>query len=267
LRITFKNKQSSVHAIRFGVGAKLLICFHGFGQDADAFTVLDPALSKRYKIVSIDLPFHGDTEWKRGEIFLKTDLKELLIQILELENKQRFSLMGYSLGGKIVLTAVTLFASAIDEIFLIAPDGVKISGWYKFAVYNRWGQRSFSRFVKKPELLFSVARILNRFKLVGDSSFKFLQVQTDTETKRQKVYDVWLTLRDFQFSLHEVKESLNQYEIKSFLFIGKYDRLITTTMAKTFFTGLNHCKPLLLESGHNLMSPWLNKTITQALEE
>ncbi len=256
-----------MHAIRFGSGTQLLICFHGFGQNADAFTVLQPALSTRYSVVSVDLPFHGKTDWKPGEIFLKEDLEELVKQILELENKKRFSLMGYSLGGKIVLSAITLFAPSIDELFLIAPDGVKTNGWYNFAVYNPWGRKFFSGFVKKPELLFLIARRFNNLGLVGDSIYQFLQVQTDSESKRQRIYNVWLTLKDFKVSLPEIKEVLNRYEIKSFVFIGKYDRLITEAIARTYLSGLNHCKTIILERGHSLIAPSLNRSITQSLEE
>src|SRR4030095_789056 len=109
---------------------------------------------KNYTLVAVDLPFHGKTEWKEGEFFLKKDLKFLIEKILEKECYRRFSLFGYSLGGKIVMAAIPDFASRIDEVILAAPDGVQSKIWYNLAVYPKWGQRLFHGFVKKPQFVF-----------------------------------------------------------------------------------------------------------------
>src|SRR6185436_9777771 len=129
-----------------------------------------------------------------------------ITNILKQERKDRFSLMGYSLGGKIVITAVGLFPSQIDEIILAAPDGVKNQVWYNLAVYPEWGRKIFLRFVKKPQRIFGIARMLNIVGIISDSLIKFLKVQTDTEEKRQKIYDIWTTIKDFETNLLETKK-------------------------------------------------------------
>ena len=49
-------RSSSIHGIRFGSGNQLLICFHGFGEDAEKFRALHSGLSDRYMLIAIDLP-------------------------------------------------------------------------------------------------------------------------------------------------------------------------------------------------------------------
>jgi len=262
--LTIKN--SSIHFIRFGSGERLLLCFHGFGEEAAKFKVLEPSLGKRYTIIAIDLPFHGETVWHQGDFFLKEDLKELIKEILKKGNKERFSLIGYSLGGKIALATVEFFASQIDEVILLAPDGVKINAWYNVAVYPEWGRKLFYRFVKKPAFVFTTARLLKFAGLVSTRFHKFLHLQTDSEEKRQKVYNVWLTIKDLEVELPHVKSLLNKYDIKSYIFIGKYDRVITIKIGTRFARGLKHCKFLKLDKGHNLFTESLNEPLKQALE-
>lgn len=266
LIIEFPHKRSKVSAVRMGSGEKLLLCFHGFGEDAEKFKVVEPALSYNYTMIAIDLPFHGQTKWQRDEFFMKADLKWLIEEILQHENKNRFSMMGYSLGGKIVLAAVDLFPALIDEIILVAPDGVKTNAWYNLAVYPGWGRKLFRRFISKPQFVFSTARFLKSLGLLNKRFYKFLAIQTNTEAKRQQVYDVWMTIKDFETSLHHTKALLNHYAIKSFIFIGKYDRVITMEIGSKFAKGLNHCRCIILEKGHNLITESFNEPLKRTLQ-
>ena len=260
-------RSSSIHGIRFGSGNQLLICFHGFGEDAEKFRALHSGLSDRYTLISIDLPFHGNTKWQQDELFLQEDLKFLINRILEREQCKRFSLMGYSLGGKLVLSAILNFASQLDSIILIAPDGVKANAWYNIAVYPEWGRRLFLRFVQKPQFVFHIARILRFIGVLSQRFYKFLQMQTNTQAKRRKVYDSWLTLKDFAVKLEHAKSLLNQYRVKSYVFVGKYDMLITPATGAKFADGLLDCELIVLEKGHNLVTEALNEPLKIALQK
>lgn len=260
-------RSSSIHGIRFGSGKQLLICFHGFGEDAEKFRALHSGLSDRYMLIAIDLPFHGNTKWQQDELFLQEDLKFLINRILEREQSKRFSLMGYSLGGKLVLSAILNFASQLDSIILIAPDGVKANAWYNIAVYPEWGRMLFLRFVQKPQFVFHIARILRFIGVLSQRFYKFLQMQTNTQAKRRKVYDSWLTLKDFAVNLEHAKSLLNQYRVKSYVFVGKYDMLITPATGAKFADGLLDCELIVLEKGHNLVTEALNEPLKIALQK
>lgn len=260
-------KSSAVHAIRFGSGSQLLVCFHGFGEDAEKFRTLQDALSDRFTVVAIDLPFHGNTKWQRDELFLQEDLKTLISFVLHREQADRFSLMGYSLGGKIVLATIPHFAARIDLIILAAPDGIKNNAWYNIAVYPEWGRKLFNRFVTRPKFVFTTARLLKSTGILSARFFKFLQVQTNTEEKRRKVYDVWLAIKDLEIDLEAVKSLLNHYQIKSYLFIGKYDIVITEKIGAHYTSGLHQCHYVVLEKGHNLITASFNEPLREALKK
>lgn len=262
----FQIRNSTVHAIRFGEGKNLLLCFHGFSEDASKFLVLEPALSSRYTTIAIDLPFHGTTQWLRDDLFTREDLKLLIEEILRVENAQKFSLMGYSLGGKLVMAAVQDFAPKIEEVILVAPDGITNNTWYNIAVYPKWGQKLFNRFVENPGFVFRTARVLRALHILHERLFKFLQTQMDAQEKRRKIYDVWLAVRSFQTNLHSAKALINEYHIRSFIFIGKYDPVITQKIGKKFAHGLSNCRYIILDKGHNLITESFNEPLKQALE-
>ena len=264
--LSFFIRGSIIHAVLFGTGDKLLICFHGFGEDAEKFRSLEPALGSHYTVVSIDLPFHGKTRWQKDDFFYPDDLKKLINEILQTCGKKKFSLMGYSLGGKIVFAAIEPFAGQIDEVILVAPDGVKTIAWYDVAVYPAWGRALFRRFVENPRFVFSLARLLRSSGVIGERLFNFLKMQTDSEEKRQKVYDVWMAIRYLKSTLSDIKNLLNTHGIKSYIFIGRYDRVITTRIGNRFSEGLKHNKLLVLEKGHNLITDALNDPLKKTLE-
>ena len=48
-------------------GTETLICFHGYGQDCTVFNVFEQSLGKKYRLVSVDLPFQGKQFGGKGE--------------------------------------------------------------------------------------------------------------------------------------------------------------------------------------------------------
>ncbi len=258
---------SRIHYLVFGEGEKLLFCFHGFNETAELFSVLEPSLKKRYKVISIDLPLHGGTQWQAGRFFLKSDLKNILTLLLQQFGYSRFSLMGYSMGGKMVVTAVTQFPGKVEEVFLIAPDGLKKNVWYNLSVYPKFGRKLFYRMILHPEKYFLLIDVLTSLRLLPSSIQKFLRMQLETNEKRQKVYDVWITIKDFDTDRNEVRQVLNQFNIKLFLFYGQFDAVIKSESGYRFVKGVKQYKLKVLPKGHNLMKDYLNNAIEEALSE
>ena len=131
-----------IHYLKFGHGKKLLFCFHGFGESADSFTVLKSSLEKIYTVIAIDLPLHGMTHWNE-KYFDKKNVAEIIEQLMKDFGTEKCSLMGFSMGGKIVLGAMHEMPGRVEEIYLIAPDGLKKNIWYNLSVYPSWGRKLF----------------------------------------------------------------------------------------------------------------------------
>src|SRR5690606_28593917 len=122
-------EDSRFHAIAAGSGEELLICLHGFGESAAGFERLARTLGHVFTIVALDLPLHGQTEWKQQRPFAPQDLEAVLRLVLDRYGQRVFSLMGYSMGGRAALCAVQQMAARIKRLYLLAADGLKNNPW------------------------------------------------------------------------------------------------------------------------------------------
>lgn len=65
-----------------GSGRNIIICLHGFGESRKTFGGLENALGKNYALLSVDLPFHGETEWRGSLLVHPEELIAILEQVL-----------------------------------------------------------------------------------------------------------------------------------------------------------------------------------------
>ena len=254
----------------FGHGHKTLFAFHGFGRNAHDFKLLEPSLGNSYKIVSFDLFYHGSSDAPTLNTFNYTpkDLKEMIIQYLHKQNLERFSLLAYSLGGRISLQIIELFPDQIDRVFLFAPDGLKYTWWYNLSTKTIIGNKLFKRFVKSPDIYFLIFKSLNKVGILKNSVFKFLNLQLDSQSKRQKVYDTHLFYRNIHPDLEKIQAILNTKPIKLYLFFGRHDAIIPSSYGRKFLKGLNDKTSLhVLESDHLLIKESVNAVLTRIIEK
>src|SRR3954470_2439847 len=140
--ITFKN--SAVHYRQFGNGNRLLFCFHGYGRESDTFYFLERRLGNEFTIIAIDVPFHGRTEWKDEVVLKPMYLQQFLLQIRKDLNKRdmKFSLLGFSMGGRIALYLTQLLPNDVERLILIAPDGLNFNFW-RWMASDTWAGNKF----------------------------------------------------------------------------------------------------------------------------
>src|SRR5687767_6850457 len=166
-------KASRIAWYRFGEGPEAVVCFHGYGESADSFEFLGRHAGTRFSFYAIDLPFHGYTDWKEGLLFTHIDLLAVIETILG-DKEKKFSLMGFSLGGRIALSLYQSIPQKINKLLLFAPDGLKVNFWYRVATETAAGNRFFHFTMKHPAWFFGILKAFNKIKLVNKSIFKFV---------------------------------------------------------------------------------------------
>ncbi|MBI2963895.1 MAG: 2-succinyl-6-hydroxy-2,4-cyclohexadiene-1-carboxylate synthase [Deltaproteobacteria bacterium] len=82
-------------------GAEPLVCLHGFTGRGESWRPLGLALGGRRAVLAPDLPGHGGT---RAAAFTTESASALLVEALARVGVERFSLLGYSLGGRLALS-------------------------------------------------------------------------------------------------------------------------------------------------------------------
>lgn len=261
--VTYKN--STICYYRFGDGPKMAVCFHGFGEDATLFTFLATYAGNEYTFFSIDLPFHGKTDWKEGLNFSTTDLIQIVEKIIG-NNQQKLTLLGFSLGGRIALCLYQAIPERIEKIVLLAPDGLKTNFWYWLATQTGWGNKFFGFTMKKPQWFFGFLKGLNKLKLVNASIFKFVNYYIGDAEVRRLLYTRWTTLRKLKPRLKSIKNNivLNNTAIR--LIYGKHDRIIRSSTGEKFKRGIEKQSTLLvIHSGHQVLHEKHIKEILPAL--
>lgn len=261
-----KYKNSSIHYLKFGEGAEVLFAFHGFSENSKSFIFLEKSLKKRFTVYSIDFPYHGKTEWQEDHYFDRPDLYEI-INLFRYELKiDRFSIIAFSMGGRMSLNLLHSFGSKINSLILIAPDGIDTHKVFDVAVYPGWGQWLFKKVMLKPQLFFFIVKLLFKTRIVSKFLYEFTLNHMNTEEKRQRIFNTWVSIKNFDVDNEAVKEILNKHQIKLFLFFGKYDEVIRPEVGEKFSKGLNNCDFIIVPKGHLMIKESFNQYLEKALQ-
>lgn len=235
-----------------GDGSKVLLAFHGYGQSSAYYHPMEQALGHDYTIYAFDLFFHGGSRLHKDDMPLtKEILQEMIEHFLEKYKIRRFSVIGFSMGGKFALTLIEQMPDRVEELYLIAPDGIKTSFWYNIATYPGWMQQLFKRTVIKPEPFFKFLQVLNKYNLAHRSLIRFARFQMDSTAKRLRVYRSWIGFRDLNFDIRHIVRLLNKYKIPVTMFLGEYDEIISPRRVRVFMDALDNGELVILKTGHS----------------
>ena len=229
-----------------------MLLFHGFGQDHHAFDQLPDTFLHSHTMYIFDIFFHGASQWQQEEEPLeKAVWKEILIQFLTENEIKKFSVLGFSMGGKFALACVELFPKQVESVYLLAPDGIKTSMWYSLATYPFGFRHLFKSMIAHHSRFLMVANLALKLKLIDKGILRFVESQMNTEAKRKRVYYSWVVLRHFQFDLDHIAGILNSKPTPLTLIIGQYDKIITAKNMQPFINKLKEVRFEVIEAGHN----------------
>ena len=235
-----------------GSGSKTLLLFHGFGQDHRVFDDLTRSISNHYTCYSFDLFFHGHT--RRNDAahpVSPEEWKSLLTAFLQAENIKQFSLLGYSIGARLVLATIPMFSERIKSVYLIAPDGIKDNFWFTMATQYGPTRMLFRKTVTNPGLLTGIIGITSSLKLMHQSILRFARNQMRTQEQRQRIYDTWMMFSKLTANLQVLATKINQSRIEVTLILGKRDRLIPHHETISFIRSIKKGRLVQLDSGHS----------------
>lgn len=237
----------------YGAGEQVVLAFHGYGQDHTHFYSIAGVLP-RVKLVAFDLFFHGRSVLNKKDIPLQKEFMARLIRkFLGQHQITRFSLMAFSMGGKFALTLLEYFPDNINQILLVAPDGISTSFWYSAATYPGWLQGLFKRTVVRPARFFKLMNWLDKYRLVDSGLLKFAAFQMNNTQKRLRVYKSWVGFRPLTFDIRKIVSILNRRQIPFTLILGEYDQVISGKRLQVFARAVQNCQLIVLKTGHTFL--------------
>ena len=114
-QILFKNSKISYSDTGKGTAIVLL---HGFLENQTMWQAFVPELSKKYRVITIDLLGHGNTECL-GYIHSMEDNADLVHEVLSELRIRKAILVGHSMGGYIALAYAELYPETVKGLVLL----------------------------------------------------------------------------------------------------------------------------------------------------
>ncbi|MDZ7633767.1 MAG: alpha/beta hydrolase [Bacteroidales bacterium] len=116
LNIQFEGIKVSYRVTGKG---KTLVLLHGYLETGDVWQPFADMLSEEFRIVTVDLPGHGDSEVK-GQVHSMEFLARAVRAVMSDAGENRVLMIGHSLGGYVTLAFAELFPELLSGFVLFA---------------------------------------------------------------------------------------------------------------------------------------------------
>ena len=131
----YETASGRINAIEFASkrpSGDTILCIHGFFCDARIFVHIGSKLSiEGYNVISIDLPGHGKSDGKRGDLDFDACIKSIHQIVEQLKKRSaRVFIVAHSVGCIFALWYAHLFKASIDGLILLSPS-VRVSNMKK----------------------------------------------------------------------------------------------------------------------------------------
>ncbi|MCC8425431.1 alpha/beta fold hydrolase [Mucilaginibacter sp. UR6-11] len=259
------SNLGKIHFHEYGEGQRPMLAFHGYGMTGKQFHVLSQSVLKKYHVYGFDHFFHGESKlanWTEAQILAgmpKAMVFEYVEEWFKQYGRQRFSVMAYSIGANLALILVEEYADLIDEIILMAPDGLSVYKGFELLRNRGWGKYLFNKVTKSKWLAPALLKNLRKVGFIDESLYQIAYSEMDTEQKR---LDVYYTLNLIKLLVPDVVKTahlINQHKIKCRLIFGRHDELFPKKAAMPFINLLADPEVHEVELGHWLVIPALDE--------
>jgi len=257
-----------VHFHEYGTGTKPMLAFHGYGMTGKQFHVLANSVLPNYHIYGFDHFFHGESQldnWTEKQILAgmpKAMLRNYVEEWFKIYGRQRFSVMAYSIGANLALILVEEYPDLIDDIILMAPDGITGFKGFGFITNKPVGRYVFKRVTKSKWLAITILKGLQRAGVIDEALHRIAYNEINTQQKRLDVYYTLNLLRLLKPDVNKVATLINQYAININLVFGRDDKLFPRSSAMPFINLLANAKADEVPLGHWLVTPALDEYLT-----
>ena len=115
MHILYKNTK--VNFTSTGKGS-VVVLLHGFLENSSMWNSISKTLSKKYRVICIDLLGHGKTE-NQGYVHTMENQAEMVKAVLNSLRLRKYIFIGHSMGGYVALAFAKLYPSNIKGLCLM----------------------------------------------------------------------------------------------------------------------------------------------------
>lgn len=218
-----------------------IVLLHGFLLSPRIWVDLIPLLSKKNKVLVIDLPGHG----KSGCI-AKTHTMELMAEVVNfilMENKiDKASFIGHSMGGYISLAFIEKYSSKVESLILLNSISEEDS------VEKKTNRDRAIKVIKNNKDLFVIMAIRTLFPENKQKKYKSLIDDFTNDAKKFTSEGIIASIRGMKLRKDRTF-ILKSFKGKKYMISGIEDPIISFSNSEKIATS-SRTKLIKVNSGH-----------------
>lgn len=264
--IFFSTKDAEISAKVKGRGEKVLICFHGYLQNKHLFDQVVVSIPADWQVISVDLPFFGDSRWVAEKPISPDFFSQLMQTIGRFCQGKEWHLMGFSMGGKMAM-AMQLYATPkAKSIILIAPDGIRSNPWHRLIASRIAGNTLLRIISAYPQPFLQFTAFLHQKQIIDKLSYRVFRANFGTPTARDRFRTFLKVYGGIRFHLDDLKTQQTNHPAGWYLIWGRRDRVISPAAGRIFSKKIPQAQILIPEGGHMIIEDD-PKAIRQLLDD
>lgn len=235
-------------------GAQLVLAFHGYSNSSARFDGLAQTLLAHFTTLALDLPGHGDTKWAAGEVLDNAALRSIITQLCTEQDVEKLSLVGYSLGGRVALSALVAVPEKVRSLTLLAPDGLRTHPILSYVNDSAAGDFLLNDVHQNPARYGKLLSLLRRQKVFSENQYQFFQYHLSNASSNAMLRTSWQALKKLYPKPDLLRKIFAEDPVPVHLFMGVHDPVIPLRNGE-YFAGLfpQNVQLHKLQKGHRLL--------------
>ena len=210
-----------------------VLCIHGFCCDARIFNYASERLANAgYNVYSIDLPGHGMSSGRKGDLDFDACLQSIGVVVSEMKkSSSKVFILAHSMGSTFALWYAHLFKNSIDGLILLTPY-IRIPG-----IKRSDAEPSTSAFlylllgrIFAPKRHIDIRKVLPGYVRIGGSQYTRM---VELETVNFKY--TFRYLIDVVAQRNSRIRELSDIQVPVFILYGLQDRNVYPQVSEEFF--------------------------------
>ncbi|CAN5843480.1 alpha/beta fold hydrolase [soil metagenome] len=227
--------------------APAVMLLHGFGASLDTWEPWAQALSAHYRVIRFDLPGFGLTGPDPTGDYTDAREMKILAGLMDQLGIERTSLIGNSLGGRIVWNFAALYPDRVTRLVLVSPDGFASPGF------------EYDKAPKTPLMMQALPYVAPRSLLKANLAAAYGRPEVLSETTLTRYRDMMLApgvrpailARMGQVVLRDPAPTLARIQAPTLLLWGEKDGMIPIGNAADYLRDTPHATLVRLPNlGH-----------------
>lgn len=226
-----------------GQGKIPLVLLHGFMENTSIWEDMIPHLSNDFRLIKIDLPGHGKSPMY-SEIHTMELMAEMVKEVLDTLNINKFHILGHSMGGYVSLAFAEKWAEQLDSLTLF------FSTYFPDDEEKKELRRKSLRIIRESLNTFVSAGVPNLFN-INEKEVLEDKINLAKNIALSTNVEGILAATKGMIERTDKQAVLEKLEAKIIVIAGRYDNAVKTEAMISQLPQRPNIKAYTLDCGHN----------------